>query len=71
MSSNIFLPQFSLSTKSLEKLPLEFYESGGGIPIPKVVAFPQNSNPHIPGIPARDELCSMLNKLGLPNGLLL
>jgi len=24
MSSNIFLPHFSLSTKSLEKMPLEF-----------------------------------------------
>jgi len=28
----------------------------------KVVAFPQNSDPCIQGIPARDALCSVLNK---------
>jgi len=45
------------------------------------VAFPWNSNPHIPGIPARDvphilripardELCSVLNKHSLPSSSL-
>jgi len=34
----------------------------------KAVAFPWNSNPHILGIPARDELCSML-KYSLPSSL--
>jgi len=33
-----------------------------GVGLVKVVAFPWNSNPHILGIPARDELRSMLNK---------
>jgi len=36
----------------------------------KAVAFPWNSNPHIPGIPARDELRSMLNKYSLPSSSL-
>jgi len=33
----------------------------------KAVAFPWNSNPHILGIPVRDELCSFLNKNSLPS----
>jgi len=36
----------------------------------KVVAFPWNSNPHILGIPVRDELRSVLNKYGLPSSSL-
>jgi len=36
----------------------------------KAVAFPRNSDPHIPGIPAGDELCSVLNKDSLPSSSL-
>jgi len=36
----------------------------------KVVAFPWNSNPHIPGIPAGDELCYVFNKTSLPSSSL-
>jgi len=36
----------------------------------KVVAFPWNSNPHILGIPARDELRSLLNKDSIPSSSL-
>jgi len=35
-----------------------------------VVAFPWNSNPHILGIPAGDELRSVLNKYTLPSSSL-
>jgi len=36
----------------------------------KAVAFPWNSNPHIPGIPTGDELHSVLNKGTLPSSSL-
>jgi len=36
----------------------------------KAVAFPWNSDPHIPGIPAGDVLRSMLNKYSLPSSSL-
>jgi len=36
----------------------------------KAVAFPRNSNPHILGIPAGDELHSVLNKYSLPSSSL-
>jgi len=36
----------------------------------KVAAFPWNSDPHIPGIPAGDEQRSMLNKDSLPSSSL-
>jgi len=36
----------------------------------KAIAFPLNSNPNILGIPAGDELCSMLNKYSLPSSSL-
>jgi len=36
----------------------------------KAVAFPRNSNSHILGIPARDELCPVLNKYSLPSSSL-
>jgi len=37
------------------------------IGVVKAAAFPWNSNPNIPGIPARDEQRSMLNKDSLPS----
>jgi len=39
----------------------------GVVKVVAAVAFSWNSNPHIPGIPAGDELLSVLNKDSLPS----
>jgi len=64
------MPAKQLATFNAKSSLLCFDSCGKKIALLKVVAFPRNSNPYIPGIPAGDVLRSMLNKYSLSSSSL-